>query len=230
MPTVTCFYCQKKTSDAKRCSRCRLVNYCSKACQTASWKATHKNSCKPHASLVDADGNLKPEPEFLSDEWAQLMVDKQLSKWLELWRSSFCSFTTVSLDLANHPPDRVVTHCLVIRVRPGLMEEKKSKQFYAVAATVESREYVEEQFPELVPIVSDPTDFTRPRFLLILENPEGEIRRVRLNQWNDLNVPKWREMPKEHSRMLAQDTLTVAVQCVNNMEPEEVLRMMRGRG
>ena len=82
--------------------------------------------------------------------------------------------------------------------------------------------------PELAPIVNDPTDLLRPRFLLVLEDDEGHIQRVRLNQWNDLNIQEWRQMPKAHSRMLAQDALSIIVHCINTMEPDDVQKMMRG--
>ncbi|KAI0832698.1 hypothetical protein BC628DRAFT_1310298 [Trametes gibbosa] len=225
----TCFYCQKKTEDVKRCSRCRLVTYCSKECQTISWKVTHKKSCRPHPGLFDEDGNPKPEPsEVGSAEWTQLEVDKQLSKWLEQWRGVFCMYAVICLDLANHPHERIVSHCLVIRVRPELFQEKRFQSYRAVSAEVESREHVEKMFPELAPIVADPTDLSRARFVLILENANGEMLRVRLNQWNDLSIPKWRGIPQAEARKLAQDGTAMMVHAVNNMDPAEVIRLMTG--
>jgi len=39
--------CANCTHPAKtRCSRCKFVQYCSKACQTAHWKAVHRSSCE----------------------------------------------------------------------------------------------------------------------------------------------------------------------------------------
>ena len=30
-----------------RCSNCRMVFYCKKACQVSHWKSSHKDQCKP---------------------------------------------------------------------------------------------------------------------------------------------------------------------------------------
>jgi splicing suppressor protein 51 len=42
----TCVNCRKKETEEnpKRCSRCRVAIYCSRACQKAHWK-THKSAC-----------------------------------------------------------------------------------------------------------------------------------------------------------------------------------------
>jgi hypothetical protein len=42
-----CAYCSTTEGDLKKCTRCRLVCYCSKACQTAHWKAIpgHRDRC-----------------------------------------------------------------------------------------------------------------------------------------------------------------------------------------
>lgn len=42
-------YCKVCKADAKqRCSGCVGVFYCSKSCQVADWKNSHKNECKPY--------------------------------------------------------------------------------------------------------------------------------------------------------------------------------------
>ena len=60
--TKTCQYCNK--SDCLlRCSRCRVVYYCSKECQFQDWHWRHKKDCKRYKSyrldLLDSDGMLK---------------------------------------------------------------------------------------------------------------------------------------------------------------------------
>ena len=50
------------------------------------------------------------KPEKFSKEWIELEVDKELSKWQAEWRSCFVDWTRMALDLANHPPNRVITH------------------------------------------------------------------------------------------------------------------------
>jgi hypothetical protein len=50
---------------------------------------------------------------MFSDDWIELEIDRQLSKWLAEWRSCLMTWTTIALDLANHPPDRVMTHWYV---------------------------------------------------------------------------------------------------------------------
>ena len=44
-----CKNCGKEASKMQKCSRCRLVRYCSRDCQLADWKE-HKKSCKKAAA------------------------------------------------------------------------------------------------------------------------------------------------------------------------------------
>ena len=82
----------------------------SKECQTLSWKASHKINCVPNPTVAALNGT---KPEKFSTEWVQLEVDKMLSKWMAEWRRCFMEWTMLALDLANHPPNRVVTHWYV---------------------------------------------------------------------------------------------------------------------
>lgn len=45
-----CFQCGKSClgKTLQRCAKCRAVNYCSKKCQIAAWRAGHKDSCVKH--------------------------------------------------------------------------------------------------------------------------------------------------------------------------------------
>ena len=49
-----CENCDKETSKMQKCSRCRLVRYCSRDCQLADWKE-HKKACKK-AAAREKDG------------------------------------------------------------------------------------------------------------------------------------------------------------------------------
>lgn len=50
---INCHYCKKKEHDAgvlfAHCQQCKVMHYCSKACQEADWEAGHKHICKPLA-------------------------------------------------------------------------------------------------------------------------------------------------------------------------------------
>lgn len=51
IPTTICDNCFKPEAPFK-CARCKLINYCTKACQTAAWK-THKLICAEQGSAID---------------------------------------------------------------------------------------------------------------------------------------------------------------------------------
>jgi hypothetical protein len=40
-----------ETSSLKRCTSCKIVNYCSPQCQKLDWKLIHKNECKVLGNL-----------------------------------------------------------------------------------------------------------------------------------------------------------------------------------
>jgi len=229
---LTCYYCNtdRPKSEIKRCSRCLLVTYCSKECQTASWKASHKYNCKIHPSLASPDDPDKPvskadRPKKFTQEWIDLEVDKALSRWLQLWRSCFQTWTCIALDLANHPPERVLTHCMQLIVQPVNFEDDPAKQYELVEASVVKLSDVLVSNPQLE-VTIDPTDFTRVRFVLILQNYRGEPQRLRLVQWNDLNAIKWRSRPKERSTDIASGWAEALAFSLNNWTPAEVEEML----
>ncbi|GLB33165.1 putative MYND finger protein [Lyophyllum shimeji] len=65
--TVTCYFCNKDlpNSQMKHCARCLLVTYCSKECQTLSWKASHKQSCRIHPSFAPST-----DPKTVNGRWS----------------------------------------------------------------------------------------------------------------------------------------------------------------
>ncbi|KAI0832697.1 hypothetical protein BC628DRAFT_341940 [Trametes gibbosa] len=192
-----------------------------------SWKIVHKKSCRPHPALFENNGTPKTEPMDIAS-WAEVEVDKQLSRWLERWRKVFSMYAVICLDLANHSPERVATHCLVIRARYKMLPMERYWKYSAVSVKVEPRGYIEGLFPDLGPIVTDPMDLQRACFVLILENPDGSMLRVRAINWNDVTIPTWRGLPKQASCGLAQEGTQLLVHAVNNEDPEWLLRLLRG--
>jgi hypothetical protein len=72
----------------------------------------------------------------------------------------------------------------------------------------------------------DPKDFTRLRFVVILQNYKAEPRRLRLIQWNDLNVDQWRRMNKARSAELESGWAQALEYAVTSMSPKEVEEML----
>merc|ERR1711907_860850 len=58
---LACGHCEKPQGTQKflKCSTCLLVSYCSKECQKAHWKKSHKSECKPapprHPCFIDSN-------------------------------------------------------------------------------------------------------------------------------------------------------------------------------
>jgi hypothetical protein len=59
-----CSNCLKESNNLSACSKCREVDYCSKECQIAHWKAGHKKMCGRHQCTICLD--LDPIPTSLA--------------------------------------------------------------------------------------------------------------------------------------------------------------------
>ncbi|PPQ97185.1 hypothetical protein CVT26_000461 [Gymnopilus dilepis] len=228
---LRCYYCniERPKSQMKRCARCLLVTYCSKECQAASWKISHKYNCRIHPAIASPDDPNKPvpkaeHPKKFTDEWINLEVDKALSRWLGLWRSSFCTWTYIALDLANHPADRGITHCMKLVIQPVHFEDDPAKQYELVEASVAKFTDVVADFPEIDTRI-DPEDLTRFRFVVVMQNREGEPRRLRLVQWNDLNAHQWRQKDKSKSASLNSNWAQHLAFSLENFSPAKVEEM-----
>jgi len=166
------------------------------------------------------------KPEKFSKEWVELEVDRLLSKWITEWRSCFMDWTMMGLDLANHPPDRVMTHCLHLVVEPRHLQNHTYQNYRVVLADFVPFSQLQETYQSLVTHI-DPTDFTRLRFVITLQNEAGDALRVRLIQWNSTNVEWWRALPKNSSKELAEGTCQAPVYSVEHMPVDEVRQKMK---
>lgn len=80
---------------------------------------------------------------------------------------------------------------------------------------------IQAQYPSLE-MVTDPKDLTRLRFIVLLQNKDGEPNRMRLLQWNDLLIERWRTMSKELCAELCQEWDLSLTYALRNLSPPEV--------
>lgn len=151
-------------------------------------------------------------------------MDRQLSKWLELWRVALCTYAAQALDIAGNGQKCVVEKCLVLRITRDHFVEEPWKIYKAVNIFVESTQVLDNKFPELRGVVANRDDLTRLRFVVIAETPEAIIRRVRLFQWDDLGMYRHLNAPKAASKALAQAACRDLRYGMDNLSPEETER------
>lgn len=80
-------------------------------------------------------------------------------------------------------------------------------------------------FPTLKGIVDDVLDVTRVKFVVILSNFDGEIRRVRCCQWNVPNLPdrSTDEERKANSGPALDMWPDMLMYMVENMQPKDMM-------
>jgi len=134
--------------------------------------------------------------------------------------SSSCSHAILKMTLQNNT--------LLVRDKISLCPVSFSSQ--VIDASVVAISDVLAEHPALE-VTIDPTDLTRVRFVMILQNYKGEVKRLRLVQWNDLNADKYRKMMKEDSAKLGGDTSTsgwaqALMYSVDSTRPSAVEKML----
>lgn len=95
-----CYRCNRPGDPKLRtCSRCQVARYCSIECQKEDWTLTHKKIC------VDHKTTLKNHPDSSMEDKLKVFL-----KWLDLWRDALLAWAAFSADLANRPPEYLLTH------------------------------------------------------------------------------------------------------------------------
>ena len=79
---------------------------------------------------------------------------------------------------------------------------------------------LQQQFPQLRGI--DSTDITRVRFVVLLQNEEEIIVRVRCCMWNDRNLARWHNMPPTEADNLARTWDSILEYTIDNMQPKDM--------
>jgi len=103
---------------------CRLVRYCSKACQASAWP-THKIRCNDIRDTIDnpEDASLYAELTHWKNEWSGAL------RYISLW----------AFDLVNNPRDRLATHCMMIQIEPRSTRPSRARAFTMLHGQVLSR-------------------------------------------------------------------------------------------
>ncbi|EED78387.1 predicted protein [Postia placenta Mad-698-R] len=84
----------------------------------------------------------------LSDHDAK-NLDKDFTKWLDCWRNTLTTIAPFAFDLANHPDDRLATHCMYIEVERSPSALILEQSFKMLGGTIFTRDEVVERFHEL---------------------------------------------------------------------------------
>lgn len=85
---------------------------------------------------------------------------------------------------------------------------------------------LQEAYQSLVTHI-DPTDFTRLRYVITLQNEDGEVLRVRLCQWNSPRVESWRALPNNTSKELAESACQALMYSVEHTPVDVVRQKLR---
>ncbi|GJE88908.1 zinc finger MYND domain-containing protein [Phanerochaete sordida] len=223
---TACMNCHQRVDEKKlkRCSRCQGAFYCSPECQAEHWRFKHKLSCTPHPLLLK-DGKII-EPERGSREWFQVDSDKRFSKWAQRWREVFTKMAPVVLDLANHPPDRIKTHCLFLAVRINPVGVDKTNEFCVWRAQVISKEELYTKYPALPrkePAPDEP-GWTEVTYVTMLENHAGESVTVHEHgQKVSRTLEQLADLPKDVSARGARVWLAGCGELLQLETPDAVL-------
>ncbi|KAJ6539733.1 hypothetical protein B0H19DRAFT_371039 [Mycena capillaripes] len=127
-----CYRC-KKPGDPKlrTCARCRIARYCSPECQKNDWPL-HKGNCTDHKTT------LKNHEDPSMDEKLRGFL-----KWLDLWRDALLAWGAFCADLANQPPQYLLTHSYLVEIekRPPDEAAKHSTRSKYLVRAVSSKPY-----------------------------------------------------------------------------------------
>ncbi|KIP09408.1 hypothetical protein PHLGIDRAFT_34439 [Phlebiopsis gigantea 11061_1 CR5-6] len=226
--------CDIPRNQVKRCARCRVATYCSKACQVSAWKINHRDSCVLHEGLVRGpDGKLR-EPDRSTEAGRNFQLEKRLDKWLQHWRRIIYSFTPFAQDLANHP-DRPESHCMTIWVKPNHDPQRdKYRDFLVQKARMvpltELRRYMVHENNGLTQSNTIDTDIWPDvvmfRSAIVVNDPSEIPGRVMRHGFRDIG--QWREMDKRTSAMNGAKWDKFLIDFVAEKDPTEVMNILRG--
>jgi len=72
-------------------------------------------------------------------------LNATLTKWMNHWRIALTDWSVFALDMANHPRDRLSTHCFVIELELRANPPSVAQSFRMVGGEVMSRERVHQE-------------------------------------------------------------------------------------
>ena len=103
--TSKCSVCCKSGVKLKLCGRCKLVEYCSKACQLSDWKLSHKRLCP---LMPACPVKWSPSPNQVKILQLQIMTSRGLvtsteytSSWLN-WLQMYVLYIMYNIWMRYH--------------------------------------------------------------------------------------------------------------------------------
>lgn len=101
--------------------------------------------------------------------------------------------------------------------------------FQIKKAEVQAIAELQRELPELKGLFPEgPVDPTKVRYVVLLENNEGELRRARCIQFNDPNLEKYRAFPKDMFAGQPVEWSDILMYTVENSTPEETMDRFTG--
>ncbi|KAK6980801.1 hypothetical protein R3P38DRAFT_3117104 [Favolaschia claudopus] len=111
-----CFRCARSDINLQACAQCRLVRYCSRACQKLDWPE-HRQSCRSRVSVLKD----VPDPTQRKD-W------DLFNRWLDHWSRGLFAWGVFASNVANQQPDYLATHCFLVRTKKCIDCSRRSSK------------------------------------------------------------------------------------------------------
>ncbi|KAF9557272.1 hypothetical protein CPC08DRAFT_640430, partial [Agrocybe pediades] len=195
----------------------------SRDCQHKAWKLNHRNSCMIHPRMALAKQRSRAQKIVEPSLHGQII--QKLNVWMRIWKPVLGRLTLMSLNLGNHPRDRVQTHCVKIRISPRSTAKTPYKAFEVNQASVVPIASLKAKDPHLpLSIIIDPEDFTHVRLLVYVRYADDKPEILRMVTWKQLHLEEWMNLPSGESTRRYLNWQNILYNAINDHHPHYVVK------